>query len=74
MLTVDVIQRLLLAAALGAAIGLEREYRQKPAGLRTNMLIALGIVLGAPLRRTSFGTSFGYRSQSSIATDAARLK
>ena len=34
--------RLLLAAGLGAAIGLEREYRQKPAGLRTNMLIALG--------------------------------
>jgi putative Mg2+ transporter-C (MgtC) family protein len=37
--------RLLLAAGLGAAIGLEREYRQKPAGLRTNMLIALGSAL-----------------------------
>ena len=34
--------RLLLAAGLGAAIGLEREYRRKPAGLRTNILIALG--------------------------------
>ena len=31
-----------LAAVLGAAIGLEREYRRKPAGLRTNILIALG--------------------------------
>jgi putative Mg2+ transporter-C (MgtC) family protein len=38
----DLVWRLLLAAALGAAVGLEREYRQKPAGLRTNILIALG--------------------------------
>jgi putative Mg2+ transporter-C (MgtC) family protein len=37
--------RLLLAAGLGAAIGLEREYRQKPAGLRTNILIAVGSAL-----------------------------
>ena len=42
MLPPDVTWRLLLAAALGAALGLEREYRQKPAGLRTNILIALG--------------------------------
>jgi putative Mg2+ transporter-C (MgtC) family protein len=33
---------LILAAGLGAAIGLEREIRRKPAGLRTNILIALG--------------------------------
>jgi putative Mg2+ transporter-C (MgtC) family protein len=37
--------RLLVAAAFGAAIGLEREYRRKPAGLRTNILIALGSAL-----------------------------
>ena len=42
---VDMVWRLLLAAGLGAALGLEREYRQKPAGLRTNMLIALGSAL-----------------------------
>lgn len=41
----DAILRLALVAALGGAIGLEREYRQKPAGLRTNMLIALGSAL-----------------------------
>ena len=44
-LVFDVFLRLLLAAALGGAIGLEREYRHKPAGLRTNMLIALGSAL-----------------------------
>jgi putative Mg2+ transporter-C (MgtC) family protein len=42
---VDYIWRLLLAAGLGAALGVEREYRQKPAGLRTNILIALGSAL-----------------------------
>jgi putative Mg2+ transporter-C (MgtC) family protein len=40
-----VMLRLLLATALGALIGLEREYRRKPAGLRTNILIALGSAL-----------------------------
>ena len=41
----DAFARLALAAILGGAIGLEREYRHKPAGLRTNMLIALGSAL-----------------------------
>jgi putative Mg2+ transporter-C (MgtC) family protein len=45
MLPADVTGRLLLAAGLGATLGLEREYRQKPAGLRTNILIALGSAL-----------------------------
>jgi len=45
MASADVIVRLLLAAGLGAAIGLEREIRQKPAGLRTNILIAVGSAL-----------------------------
>lgn len=34
--------RLLLALLLGAAIGFERQWRQKSAGLRTNTLVALG--------------------------------
>ena len=42
---VELIQRLLLAALLGALIGLEREMRQKSAGLRTNTLIAVGSAL-----------------------------
>jgi putative Mg2+ transporter-C (MgtC) family protein len=43
--TADIVLRLLLATGLGAAIGIERELRQKPAGLRTNILIALGSAL-----------------------------
>jgi len=45
MASADLILRLLLAAGLGAAIGLEREIRQKPAGLRTNILIGVGSAL-----------------------------
>lgn len=45
MTAADLLLRLLVAAGLGAAIGLEREYRRKPAGLRTNILIALGSAL-----------------------------
>jgi putative Mg2+ transporter-C (MgtC) family protein len=41
----DLMLRLLLAAGLGAAIGIERELHRKPAGLRTNMLIAVGAAL-----------------------------
>lgn len=34
--------RLLLAAVLGGIIGLERQLKQRPAGLRTNMFICFG--------------------------------
>jgi putative Mg2+ transporter-C (MgtC) family protein len=41
----DAILRLMLAAALGGMIGLEREASGKPAGFRTNLLICLGAAL-----------------------------
>ena len=41
----ELIERLLLSAFLGAALGLEREWRRKYAGLRTNILIAIGSTL-----------------------------
>ena len=41
----ELIKRLCLSAALGALLGLEREWRQKDAGLRTNILIAMGSTL-----------------------------
>jgi putative Mg2+ transporter-C (MgtC) family protein len=37
--------RLVVAGALGAAIGFEREYREQEAGLRTHMLVAMGAAL-----------------------------
>lgn len=41
----ELVKRLCLSAALGAALGFEREWRQKYAGLRTNILIAIGSTL-----------------------------
>jgi putative Mg2+ transporter-C (MgtC) family protein len=40
-----IVVRLLLAGVLGGLVGLERELRHKPAGLRTNMLICFGAAL-----------------------------
>ncbi|HYR42095.1 MAG TPA: MgtC/SapB family protein [Terriglobia bacterium] len=37
--------KLLLAAVLGGIIGIERQIRDKPAGLRTNILICVGSTL-----------------------------
>lgn len=37
--------RVLIAGVLGAALGIEREWRGKEAGLRTNTLIAMGAAL-----------------------------
>ena len=41
----DLMLRLLLAGGLGSVLGLERELRRSPAGLRTHILIALGAAL-----------------------------
>src|SRR6266436_8203912 len=37
--------RLMLAAVLGGAIGLEREFKHRPAGLRTNLFICVGAAM-----------------------------
>lgn len=42
MTTLTVITRLSIAMVLGGAIGYEREYRNRPAGFRTHMLVSLG--------------------------------
>src|SRR5688500_7646186 len=47
--------RVLIAAMLGAALGLEREWRGKEAGLRTNTLIALGAALFTVMSLTFTG-------------------
>jgi putative Mg2+ transporter-C (MgtC) family protein len=41
----EFILRIFVAALLGGAIGLEREYRAKEAGMRTHFLVALGSAL-----------------------------
>lgn len=48
--------RLLVAAALGAVIGLERELANHPAGMRTHLLVSLGSALFAVV------SAYGYAS------------
>ncbi|MEQ8786935.1 MAG: MgtC/SapB family protein [Pirellulaceae bacterium] len=38
----EMVARLALAAVAGSALGWEREWHEKPAGLRTHMLVSLG--------------------------------
>ena len=42
---IQIILRLLVAAGLGAIIGLERERDNQPAGLRTHMILVVGSAL-----------------------------
>jgi len=44
-LRLDLLLKLAMAVVLGGAVGLEREISNKPAGLRTNILICLGAAL-----------------------------
>ena len=43
--SLEMVLRLLLATGLGAAVGVNRELRLKPAGLRTHALVGLGASL-----------------------------
>ena len=54
-IALEMVLRLLLATALGAAIGYQRERAGKPAGLRTHVLIALGAALIAIVSIYGFG-------------------
>ena len=45
MMEMEFLWRLLAAIVMGAAIGLEREYHAKEAGIRTHLLVALGSCL-----------------------------
>ena len=60
----DIIIRLLLALAVGGALGMERELRSKSAGFRTLILICLGACLF-----TIFSQLIGTDSPSRIASN-----
>lgn len=55
-LQADLSIRLILAAALGLAVGFEREIHGHPAGLRTHMLVAVGSALFTVISAYGFGT------------------
>lgn len=69
-LQLPVLGRLLLALALGAAVGLERELSGKPAGLRTNILICVGAALFTELSLLAANEFVGHDL---IRSDPARI-
>ncbi len=63
----DLVLRLLLAAFLGAVIGVEREIHDHPAGIRTHLLVALGSGLFTVL------SIVGFPSAAGAPTDPSRV-
>ncbi|MCX8126629.1 MAG: MgtC/SapB family protein [Dehalococcoidia bacterium] len=54
-MTLEAVLRLLLAAALGALVGFQREYEKKPAGLRTHTIVCVGACLFCLVSIYGFG-------------------
>jgi putative Mg2+ transporter-C (MgtC) family protein len=55
--------RLLMACAMGGVIGMEREWRHKASGLRTNMLICMGAALFTMLSAVVAGDNSSNKAQ-----------
>jgi putative Mg2+ transporter-C (MgtC) family protein len=64
---IELLIRLLLAAVLGMAIGAEREYVGKPAGMRTYALVALGATLFTIISQYGFSQGEGTIDTTRIA-------
>ena len=66
----EIVTRLLLAACLGAIIGLERERKDWVAGLRTHMMVCLGSCLTIIVSAYGFNDVLG---KPGIALDPSRI-
>jgi putative Mg2+ transporter-C (MgtC) family protein len=55
-LQLDLVVRIVLGFVLGGALGLEREWRDKPAGLRTHMLVGGGAAMYTVASYALWGT------------------
>jgi putative Mg2+ transporter-C (MgtC) family protein len=73
--TLDILIRLVAAALLCGAIGFEREYRHKPAGMRTNILVGIGTatVTIASFKLASLSGTLEAVDIARLATTAAGL-
>lgn len=72
--TVDIVGRLALAALLGGAIGLEREYDGQDAGFRTHMLVVVGAALFGLVSVAGFQAYFtDDRNATNVTIDVTRI-
>lgn len=68
-----VLLRILVAAALGGIVGIERELRDQPAGFRTHMLVALGACLFTLVGAFGFQTLTGDQPIAAVNADVTRV-
>ena len=68
----DALLRLSVAAALGAAVGVERELRDREAGIRTHLLVSLGSALFTIVSAYGFH-EFLASGQAVIRADPTRI-
>src|SRR5216110_4065643 len=68
----EILGRVALAAALGAVLGLERELREREAGLRTHLLVSVGSALFTIVSAYGF-REFLTSGQSVIRADPTRI-
>ncbi len=69
----DTVLRLGAAALLSGLIGFEREFQQKPAGIRTHMLVGLGSALFAIVSLVSFEAQDPSRIAAGVVTGVGFL-
>jgi putative Mg2+ transporter-C (MgtC) family protein len=69
----DELLRLGLAALLGGIIGIEREFREREAGLRTHMLVAVGSALFTVVSAFGFHDVLGSGSGALVRLDPSRI-
>jgi putative Mg2+ transporter-C (MgtC) family protein len=69
----DALGRILLAAALGLAIGFERERDDHPAGTRTFAAVALGAALFGLVSTTGFDQFVAPRADTNVQIDVTRV-
>ena len=69
----EIVVRLLIAAAFGALLGLERERKDQPAGLRTFILVAVGSCLFALVSAFGFDDFTGESSDQAVRADVTRI-
>ena len=69
----DLALRLTLAAFLGGLLGFEREYKSKPAGLRTHMLVSLGAACFTLATLEMASTAAALTGSASLQMDPGRI-
>lgn len=69
-MTIEFVIRLVVAGAMGALVGLDREYRAKEAGYRTHFLVSLGSALIMIVSQYGFTEVLG---KEGIGLDPSRI-